>query len=94
MKETKALKTKLINRLIQISNYPLKNGVRNEDNKSYKDYDLKTKTDLLNLTVKEINEYKIVGYSSTAYQEHFKIYIHRKKINIFPTILHLIKRKN
>ena len=92
MNETKVFKTKLINRLIEISNYPLKNGVRNEDNKSYKDYDLKTKTDLLKMPIFELLNYRIVGYSSTAYQEHFKIYVHRKKINEFNKILPLIKR--
>lgn len=92
MNETKVFKTKLINRLIEISNYPLKNGVRNDDNKYYKDYDLKTKTDLLKMPILELSNYRVIGYSSTAYQEHFKIYVHRKKINEFNKILPLIKR--
>lgn len=92
MKETIKNKERIISKLKTISNHALKNGVVNLNNKYYRDFDLVTKTDLLQMSIIEILNYKIFGYSSTSYQEHFNIYVHRKNLKNANDNLELIKR--
>lgn len=78
--ETITIRRKAVSALEEIGNHELKGSKRAKDTVFYRDLNLVTKTDLLNMPLSLIKEYKKFGFSSVGYREKFYIYIHQKDI--------------
>ncbi len=80
----------LIESLKTISEIRVRNYARG-GKKNYKSLGLKTQTDLIKLSNKEIRNYKRCAYSSNSYHKRYDIYIHEKNISLILKT-HLIKQ--
>lgn len=70
----------LIESLKIYSNHELKNNKRAEETLSFRDLNLLTATQLLDIPSKLIKQYRRYGFSSNSFNSYYYIYIHEKDI--------------